>query len=220
MENKFIDYNSLFKQEVEANGFIVLKKNEMKEVAKIFTEAFDQYPIYRYFSKKYNYKDWLKWNTAVIKALSEYGVVFTDSTRSLCGVMCCNKYDIVTRREIYRNGGWKSLFTLGKKALDRVFKFEDFAMELRRKYAIGDYIYCYDICLKKEAQGKGLGKQVIKIAKEFCDKYRIDLYLETHTASNVIYYKKQGFDLLEEAKMPDTDIVNYCFMYKHKTKDK
>ena len=213
-----IDYNKLFKEELVKQGFVIFKKDELKEAAEIYTRAFEHYPLYSYFKKKYNYKHWLQWNIALIKTLYKYSVVFTNKERSLCAILCCNHFDgFKSNKELNRNGGWKAYFTLGRKTLKKSEKFEIIAADVRRKHTNMEAIYCFVICLKPESQGNWTLLKLNKVIHEFCDQYHKDFYFETHSGKHEIMYKRFGYELVEKFQLPDSDQYwQYCFMYKHK----
>ena len=146
-------------------------------------------------------------------------VIFTDQTRSCCCAVCCNKYSGTKASSYIANGIFKSFFTLGLKAILKFSKFDKFILELRRKHTNLDCIYGFDISVKPSEQGKGIGKNITQLIKEFCDQNQKDLFLETLSKKNADYYRTLGCELVDQVKLPDeNDITVYCFMYRHKTK--
>ena len=219
MEKLTIDYNKHFKDELIKNGFVIFKFDEAKEAAEIFTDAFDNYPLYTYFKKKYNHKHWLKWNIAVIKSLFKDAVIFTDKTRSLLAIFCCNKFECFNFKEFNKYGGWKSIFTLGRKTIKKSNKFEELAADVRKKHTNLDSIYCFVMCMKPGSNGIVTLLKLSKVIQNFCDQYNRDFYFETHSNKHETMYKRFGYEMVEKFQFPDANIWQYCFMYKHKTKD-
>ena len=217
MEKKTLDYNQLFKDELVKQGFVIFKENEIKEAAEIFTSAFKNYPLYTYFKKKYNYKHWLQWNIAVIKTMYKNAVVFTDQSRSMVAIFCCNQFTGFDFKELNHNGGWKAYFTLGRKAIKKSDEFEVLSAQARKKHTNFDAIYCFVVALKPESQGTWLLLKLNKIIHDFCDKYQRDFYFETHSGKHETMYKRFGYQMVEKIQLPGTDnCCQYCFMYKHK----
>ena len=222
MNKETLDYNQLLKEELVKEGFVIFKPNEIKEAAEIFTTAFDDYPLYTYCKKKYNHKHWLQWNTAVIKTMYKHSVVFTNQERSLCGIFCCNNYGYFDPdKEFNKNGGWKSIFTLGSKVAKKTLKFENMAADVRKKHTNFKAIYCFCVALKQESKGTWILLKLNKIIHDFCDQYGIDFYFETHSGKHETMYKRFGYEMVEKFQLSDDgEYWQYCFMYKHKTKDK
>ena len=54
---------------------------------------------------------------------------------------------------------------------------------------------------------------------EYLDKRKQDCYLETLVPINVEIYKKYGFELKEEIKVPNTDLTLYAMLRIAKTKE-
>ncbi len=50
-----------------------------------------------------------------------------------------------------------------------------------------------------EAQGKGLGGALVEYGTSQADEAGISCYLETATESNVAFYKKRGFQVMNQA---------------------
>lgn len=53
---------------------------------------------------------------------------------------------------------------------------------------------------------------------KYLDDNGQDCYLETLTSVNVEIYKKYGFELKEEIKVPNTDLTMYAMLRRAKTK--
>ena len=211
------DYNALLKEELTNKGYIILKKNEIKDALTVCTKAFEDYEFYLHIKPKFNEKHWIGFKTSVYKAMYKETVIFTDPTRSCCCAICGNGYEKTKATSYIANGILKSVFTLGIKAIARFARFDDFICDLRKKHTNLNCIYCFDISVKKSEQGKGIAKKINKTLQEFSDKYKRDLFFETLSAKNAEIYKNHGFELVEEIKLTDNDkITVYCFMYKHK----
>ena len=54
-----------------------------------------------------------------------------------------------------------------------------------------------------EAQGQGLGSAVMRPILDQCDRTGIPAYLESSKESNLPFYQKHGFEVIDELKIPD-----------------
>ncbi|MCF0227560.1 MAG: GNAT family N-acetyltransferase [Malacoplasma sp.] len=217
MENTNKDYNIQFKREAQERGFIVLNKKHLKEAAEICTNAFEGYPLYLYFKPKYNYKDWYELRLVTLKTLYKQSVILTDANRNSCLLILCNNFKGVKKSKYFLHGEWKAKRLLGKEAMKKIYDFEKFVADIRKKHTNYNSIYVFEIAVKKKYQGAGIAFQYSKFIKEFCDKYKRDVYFETHTDTHVSMYKRLGYELVDQQIIPGSkDVINYCFMYKPK----
>ena len=63
-------------------------------------------------------------------------------------------------------------------------------------------------------RGKGLGLKIMKPMLNYLDENNQDCYLETLLPINVEIYKKYGFELKEEVKVPNTDLTLFAMLRK------
>ncbi|MFK7894384.1 MAG: GNAT family N-acetyltransferase [Myxococcota bacterium] len=54
-----------------------------------------------------------------------------------------------------------------------------------------------------DAQGQGLGSAVMQPILDRCDRTRMPAYLESSKESNLPFYQKHGFEVIEELQIPD-----------------
>ena len=97
--------------------------------------------------------------------------------------------------------------------------FEKFAMEIKNKYAGEGCWYLYVFVTMPDYRGKRLGTKLMKPMLEYLDEHNQDCYLETLLPINVDIYKKFGFELKEEVKVPNTDLILYAMLRTAKTNE-
>ena len=94
----------------------------------------------------------------------------------------------------------------------RMTSFEKFAMEIKNKYAEPGCWYLYVFVTMPNYRGKRLGTKVMKPMLQYLDEHQQDCYLETLLPINVDIYKRFGFELKEEVKVPNTDLTLYAML--------
>ncbi len=115
-----------------------------------------------------------------------------------------------------KNGGFYTMRKVGLKlkAMKRslvVFKYE----EERHKHLVPqDHWYLQNIAVKPEEQGKGHGGQLLKTMIKHLERENLPIYLETNTEKNVSIYQRYGFEVLEHAIIPDTDVPFWGMLRK------
>ena len=63
-------------------------------------------------------------------------------------------------------------------------------------------------------QGKGIGKKLLNHALEIIDRQNLTCYLETQNIDNVAIYKKFGFEIISNKKLPKGDLQNWGMVRK------
>ena len=115
-------------------------------------------------------------------------------------------------------GGLGLIFSFGIKTIKRMTSFEKFAMEIKNKISYPGCWYLYVFVTMPELRGKGLGSKIMQPMLEYLDEKHQDCYLETLAPINVEIYKKYGFELKEEVKVPNTDLTLYAMLRTAKNK--
>jgi len=101
-------------------------------------------------------------------------------------------------------GGWSpyeiNKTKYGKWARERVESMGIFSK--KRKDIMKPYpkhIYLQQIGIRREFQGKGIGKKLFKTLFAAADSLQVPVYLETESEENVSLYQHYGFNTVETA---------------------
>lgn len=68
------------------------------------------------------------------------------------------------------------------------------------------FVYLTIIGVSPDAQGKGLGSQLLNEIKDECDAQGLHIYLETETEQNVRFYEKHGFEVLQKTVFKELEL--------------
>ena len=152
-----------------------------------------------------------------LKTMSEKTFFLTDSedANSLAIFSPYEKGGISIWKYI-KAGGLGMISKLGIKCTKKMTKFEKFAMEIKNKHAQAGCWYLYVFVTMPEFRGKGLGSKIMRPMLDYLDNNKQDCYLETLLPINVEIYKKYGFELKEEVKVPNTDLTLYAMLRQAK----
>lgn len=74
--------------------------------------------------------------------------------------------------------------------------------------------YLANIGIAPDHQRKGYGSKLIKPMLERIEKEGYSVFLETNFEGNVGLYEHLGFDIIDETKIPETEIVNWAMIRK------
>jgi GNAT superfamily N-acetyltransferase len=66
-----------------------------------------------------------------------------------------------------------------------------------------------------EIQKKGFGRKMMEALIEMADNQGLPIYFETQTEGNVVFYKKFGFEVIKEVKLPNFDLPMW-YMFRKK----
>ena len=95
-------------------------------------------------------------------------------------------------------GGWRRLREISRAlaALE----------ERRRAHVPMPHYYLSALGVEPARQGEGIGTALMGPALALADEARVPAYLETATGRNVLLYERQGFAVVEELTLPNTDV--------------
>jgi len=197
-----------------------LNKQDIDIFATNLAVSFKGYPLFEYFANdKYNIKKMKKFWKVSLKTMSDKTFFLADSgdVNSLAIFSPYEKGGISIWKYI-KAGGLGLIPSIGIKMTKKMTSFEKFAMEIKNKYAKPGCWYLYVFVTMPEFRGKGIGKKILTPMFNYLDEHQQDCYLETLLPINVEIYKKFGFELKEEVKVPNTDLTLYAMLRTSKIK--
>ena len=176
--------------------------------------SFKGYPLFEYFANdNYNIKKMKKFWKVSLKTMSDKTFFLTDSeeANSLAIFSPYEKGGVSIWKYI-KAGGLGLIPSIGIKMVRRMTSFEKFAMEIKNKHSKPGCWYLYVFITMPQFRGKGLGSKIMKPMLDYLDEHNQDCYLETLLSINVEIYKKFGFELKEEIRVPNTDLTLYAML--------
>ena len=192
----------------------LLSKKDIELFANNLAVSFQGYPLFEYFANNnYNIEKMKKFWTVSLKTMSEKTFFLSDSNdaNSLAIFSPYEKGGVSFWKYIMA-GGLGMVSKMGINCVKRMTTFEKFAMEIKNKHAQVGCWYLYVFVTMPEFRGKGLGSKIMKPMLKYLDENKQDCYLETLLPINVEIYKKYGFELKEEVKVPNTDLTLYAML--------
>ena len=64
---------------------------------------------------------------------------------------------------------------------------------------------------------QGFSSRLLRPMLEYIDWERMPCFLETNTAKNVAIYRRFGFEVVSEDKIPGTEVTNFAMLRKAQT---
>ena len=196
-----------------------LNKNDIDVFSNNLAVSFKGYPLFEYFANnKYNIKKMKKFWKVSLKTMSDktFFLADSDEANSLAIFSPYEKGGVSIWKYI-KAGGLGLIPSIGLKMTKRMMSFEKFAMEIKNKHSKSGCWYLYVFVTMPEFRGMGLGSKIMKPMFKYLDEHNQDCYLETLLPINVEIYKKYGFELKEEIKVPNTNLTLYAMLRTAKT---
>jgi ribosomal protein S18 acetylase RimI-like enzyme len=122
-------------------------------------------------------------------------------------------------------GGWQIirsvplsvLFRFGRQGASRMRAYGRYVDNLHRKLVPYPHWYLQIIGVDPKYQGQGFSSRLVRPVLERIDRERMPCFLETNTGKNVAIYRRFGFEVVSEDKMPGTEVTSFAMLRKVQT---
>ena len=109
------------------------------------------------------------------------------------------------------------VYKLGREAGKRIKPIEEHNTNVHREVVPGDHWYLQTLGVEPAHQGKGYGSLLMEYMLEKIDNSNpLPIFLETSTEINVKFYKRFGFEVMEEGIIPETDVEQWYLLRRAK----
>ena len=191
------------------------RPGEIGDLAAVLTRAFARDPFYSYLvgdASERNQRMRDGWNGLLRHSSNRLSTTYT--TDDLAGVA-------VWHPPGYRGPGFIDSLRLlpsvsrlagGMRRLREVSKAIAVLEERRRRHAPGAHFYLSALGVEPDRQGEGVGTALMQPVMERADRDGLPAYLETATGRNVLLYERQGFRVVEELTLPNTDVHGWLML--------
>jgi ribosomal protein S18 acetylase RimI-like enzyme len=89
--------------------------------------------------------------------------------------------------------------------------------KLHRRLVPYPHWYLQIVGVDPAHQGQGFSSRLLRPVLERIDRERMPCYLETNASKNVAIYRRFGFEVLSEDKMPGTEVTTFAMLRKAAT---
>jgi len=198
-----------------------LTKEERDAGAAVLGRAFAEYELLRYYFHDETQRHAIA-KTFVFIALSvclKYGEVYATSEK-LEGVAAW----LPPGKAPF--GGWQImrsvplpvLFRFARLGASRLRSYGAYVDKLHRKLVPYPHWYLQIIGVDPAYQGQGFSSRLLRPALERIDWERMPCFLETNTGKNAAIYRRFGFEIISEDKLPGTEVTSFAMLRKTRTK--
>jgi ribosomal protein S18 acetylase RimI-like enzyme len=122
-------------------------------------------------------------------------------------------------------GGWQIirsvplsiLLRFGRQGAGRMWAYGRFVDSLHRRVVPYPHWYLQIIGVGPAYQGQGFSSRLLRPVLERIDRERMPCFLETNAGKNVAIYRRFGFEVVSEHKMPGTEVTTFAMLRKAQT---
>ena len=122
-------------------------------------------------------------------------------------------------------GGWQIirsvplsiLFRFARQGARRMWAYGRYVANLHRKLVPYPHWYLQIIGVDPAYHGQGFCSRLMRPVLERIDREGMPCFLVTNTEKNVTIYRRFGFEVVSEDKMPGTEVTSFAMLRKSQT---
>lgn len=186
---------------------------DVADAAEVLAHAFQDDPLQRYVFPDEDERHRLSAAHfgALLRYGFEFGTVAAVTGRGAVIALRPGETDVTPARA--EAGGLAKLPELiGVEAASRFLAVIGGAEAMHHRYAPGPHWYVMALGVSPEAQGTGLGRDLLQSVFSEADPGRLPVYLETTRAANVAFYGHMGFEVVEQFREPVSGLDVWGFL--------
>lgn len=183
----------------------------------VLGRAFAEYELLRYYFQDETERRAIA-DSFVCIALSvclKYGEVYATSERleGVAGWLPPGKAPFGIW-QVIRSVPLPVVFRFARQGANRLRSYGAYVDRLHRKLVPYPHWYLQIIGVDPAYQGQGFSGRLIRPVLERIDRERMPSFLETNTEKNVTIYRRFGFEVVSEDKLPGTEVTSFAMLRK------
>ena len=201
--------------EYNLKSLVRLEKDRIKEAAEIFSRAFEEDPLLRWFFPESSSRKEMSFS--YFKFRIKFGVLFGEvyaTSQKLEGLAIwfpSKKMDMTYWRMI-KSGGMKLLKELGVGTVQRMMSIGNFVSHLHHRQINFSHWYLTPMGVDPDYQGKGYASRLMRSMLRRLDDERLHCFLETQNENNIEIYKHYGFKIVGKTTIPKTNLEHWSML--------
>jgi ribosomal protein S18 acetylase RimI-like enzyme len=202
------------------NKLLRLARKDRDAGAAVLGRAFTEYELLRYYfqNETERHAVAVTFGFVALSVSLKYGEVYASSAK-MEGVSAW----LPSGKAPF--GGWQIirsvplsvLFRFGRQGASRMQAYGRYVDNLHRKLVPYPHWYLQIIGVDPKYQGQGFSSRLVRPVLERIDRERMPCFLETNTGKNVAIYRRFGFEVVSEDKMPGTEVTSFAMLRKVQT---
>jgi ribosomal protein S18 acetylase RimI-like enzyme len=206
----------------DQNGELLrLTLKERDAGAAVLGRAFADYEILRYYFHDEAQRHAIA-DTFVFIAISvclKYGEVYATSEKleGVAGWLPPGKAPFGIR-QVLRSVPFPVIFRFGRQGAGRMWAYGRYVDSLHRKLLPYPHWYLQIIGVGPAYQGQGFSSRLLRPVLERIDREQVPCALETNIDKNVAIYRRFGFEVISEDRVPGTEVTSFLMLRKAPTR--
>ena len=202
------------------NKLLRLTRKDRDAGAAVLGRAFTEYELLRYYfqDETERHAVAVTFGFVALSVSLKYGEIYASSAK-MEGVSAW----LPPGKALF--GGWQIirsvplsvLFRFGRQGASRMQAYGRYVDNLHRKLVPYPHWYLQIIGVDPKYQGQGFSSRLVRPVLERIDRERMPCFLETNTGKNVAIYRRFGFEVVSEDKMPGTEVTSFAMLRKVQT---
>jgi ribosomal protein S18 acetylase RimI-like enzyme len=202
------------------SGLLRLTAKQRNAGAAVLGRAFAEYEVLRHYFPDERQRDTIA-NTFVLIGLAvclKYGEAYATSDK-MEGVAAWLPPGKAPFRgwQILRSVPLPILVRFGRQGAGRMQAYGRFVDSLHRSLLPYPHWYLQVIGVDPAYHGQGFSSRLIRPMLERIDRERMPCFLETNTEKNVTIYRRFGFEVISEDRLPGTEVTSFAMLRKPAT---
>jgi len=204
----------------QTNKLLRLTRKDRDAGAAVLGRAFTEYELLRYYfqDETERHAVAVTFGFVALSVSLKYGEVYASSAK-MEGVSAW----LPPGKAPF--GGWQIirsvplsvLFRFGRQGASRMQAYGRYVDNLHRKLVPYPHWYLQIIGVDPKYQRQGFSSRLVRPVLERIDRERMPCFLETNTVKNVAIYRRFGFEVVSEDKMPGTEVTSFAMLRKVQT---
>jgi len=204
----------------QTKGLLRLTLKERDAGALVLGRAFAEYELLRYYFQDETQRQAVadSFGFISLSIALKYGEVYA-SSQKLEGVAAW----LPPGKAFF--GGWQIirsvplpvLFRFARQGASRLRAYGRYIDNVHRKLVPYPHWYLQIIGVDPAYQGQRFSSRLLKPVLERIDREGMPCYLETNTDKNVTIYRRFGFEVVSEDKIPGTEVTSFAMLRKVQT---
>jgi len=109
------------------------------------------------------------------------------------------------------------MFRFGRQGGSQMRSYGEYADNLHRELVPEPHWFLQLLGVDPDHRGQGVSSRLVKPMLERIDREGLPCFLDTNTEKNVAIYRRFGFELVSESKVPGTELPHYALLRKART---
>jgi len=204
----------------QSNKLLRLTRKDRDAGAAVLGRAFAEYELFRhYFPDKTERHAVADTFASILLSVSlKYGEVYASSEK-LEGVAAWLPpgKSLLGGWQIIRSVPLSILFRFGRQGASRLRAYGRYVDKMHRKLVPYPHWYLQVIGVDPAYHGQGFSSRLVRPVLQRIDRERMPCFLDTNTEKNVAIYRRFGFEVISEDKIPGTEVTSFAMLRKVQT---